>query len=120
MPPDAYGRAQVRLWTHFVATHLVPAQTKVRRSSDLQEVEAHWPVLREHLATMERHLDAQAREEPWFFGARPTLADINAIPFIVRTTWIQEADVLADYAALRRWLAAFQARQSYRKAVEAA
>lgn len=120
MPPDAYGRARVRLWTHFVATQLVPAQSKVRRSTDPEVVKAHWPVLHQHLGTIEQHLAAQQQQGgPWFFGTRLTLADTNAVPFIVRTTWIREADVLADYPAIRAWLEAFQARESYREVTRA-
>lgn len=114
MPSDAHGRAQVRLWNHFISNRLVPAQSKVRRSDDPGEVQAHWPVLREHVAALERHLAATAAEGPWFLGAALTLADINAIPFVMRLTWIRGLDVAAEYPALGAWYAAFCQRPSFR------
>ena len=45
MPEDPYERAQVRLWTDYSATRLVPPLYRIRKSKDPEKVEQSWPEL---------------------------------------------------------------------------
>ena len=112
MPKDPYQRAQVRLWTDYVATRLSPPMGEIRRAEKPEDAKDAWPELHKALEYIERHL--KSSEGPWFVGATFGMADINFLPFIERLPAL-EGEVLSDYPAIAGWLAAFHERPSYQE-----
>lgn len=110
MPEDPYQRAQVRIWTDFAASRLVPPLYRVRKSTDPEKVKASWPELHKELAFLDRHL--KSTEGPWFLGGKFTLADINFLPFAAQIENL-EGDVLGQYPAIKGWLEAFKDRPTF-------
>ena len=116
MPQDAFERAQVRIWTDYVASYFSRPAYRIRTSTDAQEVAESWRELRERCAYMEAHL-AEA-DKGWFVGGRLTLADINFLPFVHRLTQL-EPNILPDYPALERWYGQCRERPSFAATVTA-
>lgn len=114
MPEDPYERAQVRLWTDYSATRLVPPLYRIRKSKEPEKVEQSWPELHKELAYVERHL--KAAEGVWFVGGAFGMADINFLPFIHQASQL-EGDVLSGYPALKGWFEAFEQRESYKATI---
>ncbi len=110
MPEDPYERAQVRIWTDYAATRLVPPLYRIRKSSDPEKVKNSWPELHKELAYVERHL--KATEGVWFVGGKFGMADINFLPFINQVENL-EGEVLSQYPAINAWNVAFKERPSF-------
>ena len=112
MPSDPYQRAQVRLWTDYVATRLSPPMGKIRKAEKPEDAKDAWPELHKALEYIERHL--KSSEGPWFVGGTFGMADINFLPFIERLPSL-EGDVMSGYPSIAGWLDAFHERPSYRE-----
>ena len=110
MPKDPYERAQVRIWTDYVATRLSPAQSRIRRADKPEDAEHAWPELHKALEYIERHL--KSTEGPWFVGGSYSMADINFLPFIDRLPAMEDS-LMEKYPAIKNWHDAFRERKSY-------
>ena len=110
MPDDPFERAQVRIWTDYVAQYFSAPSYRIRRSKDAEVVKESWVELRERLDYVENHL--KSAENGWFVGGRYTLADINFIPFIHRLTSLEE-NILPEYPSVNRWYEQFKERPSF-------
>lgn len=111
MPEDPYQRAQVRIWTDYVATRLSPPQARIRYAKKPEDAEEAWPDLHKALEYIERHL--KSCEGPWFVGGKFGMADINFLPFIDRLP-AMEGDLMGKYPAIKSWHDGFRERQSYK------
>jgi len=110
MPEDPYERAQVRIWTDYVATRLSPPQARIRKAAKPEDAQDSWPDLYTALEYIERHL--KSTEGLWFVGGSFSMADINFLPFIDRLP-AMEAGLIEKYPAIKSWLDAFKDRKSY-------
>jgi glutathione S-transferase len=110
MPDDPYERAQVRIWTDYVATRLSGPQARIRKADKPEDAEDSWPKLHEALEYIERHL--KSTEGPWFVGGKFGMADINFLPFIDRLP-AMDASLMEKYPAIKSWHDAFRERKSY-------
>ena len=110
MPEDPYERAQVRIWTDYVATRLSPPQARIRKADKPEDAEDAWPELHKALEYIERHL--KSTEGPWFVGGGFSMADINFLPFLERLP-AMEAGLMEKYPAIKSWHDAFRERKSY-------
>ncbi len=110
MPGDPYDRAQVRIWTDYVASYLVPPLYRVLKSSHPEKVERSVPELHKELAYLEEHLGAVGK--PWFLGEDFSLADINFLPFAHVAANMKE-NVISNYPAINGWYECFKRRPSF-------
>ena len=110
MPDDPYERAQVRIWTDYVATRLSGPQSRIRKAENPEDVKDEWPKLHEALEYIERHL--KSTEGQWFVGGKFGMADINFLPFIDRLP-AMDAGLMEKYPAIKSWHDAFRERESY-------
>ena len=110
MPEDPYQRAQVRIWTDYVATRLSPPQARIRKAEKPEDAADSWPELHKALEYIERHL--KSTEGPWFVGGAFGMADINFLPFLDRLPAMDES-VMDKYPAIKSWHDAFRERHSY-------
>ncbi len=110
MPEDPYERAQVRIWTDYVASRLSPPQARIRKSEKPEDAKDSWPELYKALEYIERHL--KSTEGPWFVGGGFSMADINFLPFIDRLPAMEDG-LMDKYPAIKSWHDAFRERKSY-------
>ena len=110
MPEDPYERAQVRIWTDYVATKLSPPQARIRKAEKPEDAEDAWPELHKALEYIERHL--KSIEGQWFVGGKFGMADINFLPFIDRLP-AMDGDLMNKYPAIKSWHDTFRDRKSY-------
>ncbi|MCP4751872.1 MAG: glutathione S-transferase family protein [Proteobacteria bacterium] len=114
MPHDPYLRAQVRIWTDYVASRFVSPLYRLLKSEDPEKIEAGRLGLNKELDYLETHL--HSTEDEWFVGGVFSLADINLLPFIDRTDKL-DRNLLSKYPALEGWLEGFRKRSSYKETV---
>jgi glutathione S-transferase len=112
MPKDAYERAQVRIWTDYVATRFSPPMARIRKAEKPEDAKDAWPELHKACEYVERHLNSAEGE--WFVGGAFGLADINFLPFIQRMPALDEG-LFTQYPAIARWFKAFEQRPSYQE-----
>lgn len=111
MPEEPFARAQARIWTDYSASQFNTALRKVYRAETPEETAENLPVLKEKLAYMESHLEKQ--DGIWLVG-NFSLADINLLPFVHRTTLV-EGNLIQGYPALSAWFDAFSNRKSFQE-----
>lgn len=115
MPKDPYERAQVRIWTDYVATRFAPPQARIRKAEKPEDAADAWPDLHEACAYVERHLNSAEGE--WFVGGTFGMADINFLPFVQRMPSL-DAGLFDKYPAIARWFHAFEQRKSYQETLK--
>lgn len=76
MPRDPTARAQVRIWVDFCNSRLQAAAHEVRYGSDPEKARGQ---IQEHLATLDRELEARD-----YLAGDYSLADITFLPFFTR------------------------------------
>ena len=116
MPDNPFDRAQVRIWTDYAASRLVPPLYRVRKSSDPEKVKASWPELHKELAFLDAHL--ASTDGPWFLGQRFTLADVNFLPFAHQISQLEDGKELKKYSAISGWFHAFKERPSFAETLQ--
>jgi glutathione S-transferase len=84
-----------------------------RQGSDEKAEQAAIDQLRETVRRMERALT----KGPWIMGAQFTLADIGLLPTIIRMSDIGLGDLWAPNSGVADWLARFQKRTSFERAL---
>ncbi len=115
MPEDPYERAQVRIWTDYVATRFAPPLVKIRKAEKPEDAGDAWPEFHKACEYVERHLNSSEGE--WFVGGAFGMADINFLPFIQRLPGL-EGDLFSKYPAIARWFTAFEQRESYQQTLQ--
>lgn len=76
MPRDPTARARVRIWVDFCNSRLQADAHEVRYGSDPEKARGQ---IREHLATLDRELEASD-----YIAGDYSLADITFLPFFTR------------------------------------
>jgi glutathione S-transferase len=97
-----------------------PEERAARRSVIERGVRA--PEFRRDLGVFLDTLDAMQAEldgRSWLSGERPGLADVSALPYVLRMMHLSMDPLVEARPAVARWLAAWQERPSYATAVEA-
>ena len=115
MPSTAFDRAQVRIWTDYTATRLVPPLYRVLKSSHPEKIEASWPDLHKELAYLNQHFDEGSG--PWVLGEDFSMADINLLPFVHQFPRLEQ-DVMAKYEGIARFYKAFEQRPSFSETMQ--
>ena len=119
MPPTPLGRAQARIWLDYCETRFLPAAHAVTTAGpDPEKRRAAVAKFTDVLRFLDREaLGRLSADGPYFFGAAPTLVDIQYSPFFERFGTYEQsggAEWPADCTRLHRWFAAMQARESYK------
>ena len=115
MPQDPWRRAQVRIWTDYTASRLVPPMYRVLKSSDPKKVESSWPELHAELSYLNNHLEKS--DGPWLLGDEFSMADINMLPFVHQLPRLDQ-DVMGQYAGINQFYVSFQQRPSYQQTLQ--
>jgi glutathione S-transferase len=118
MPQDAYGKAQVRLWTHWcnhTFKHHVDHYKYGTHRTSQENADAAPERLQQDLAKLEQTLQSQT----FLMGDHLTLADIHVFPFLrqlSKATPFFEA--LDDHPCTMAWLKKLLERPSFVQTME--
>jgi len=127
LPSDPYTRAQMRIWTDFVSTRIIPAFHRFLQFQPEQSSSTIDKVRSDFLKILRQFGEAMDEDGPFFLGKKPSLVDFALAPWAVRL-WIfnhwkgglgmpspgKSSDERA-WSKWRRWLAAIQDRKSIRE-----
>jgi glutathione S-transferase len=117
MPPDAYGRAQARIWMDYCDTRYLPVAHRLlverEQPGKLAENRAK---LTETMRFMEHEGLRKLGDGPYWMGAAATLVDFQYLPFFERFAVYEElagAEWPDDCTRLRRWYETMSQRPSF-------
>jgi len=119
LPSTPHLRAQVRFWTRYVDTHIIPHYDRLLSAQDAEARAWERAALLEGLAEFEAAMAPEA-EGPFFLGDDFTMADIALAPW-----WQRMCTVLRAYRKfdpsncprLQAWFEAVEARPSFQRTV---
>jgi len=112
MPEAAYARAQVRIWTDYVASRFVKPLYTMYRSKDPDNETESWAEVNQELEYLNDHFNSNPGT--WFIGETFTLADINMLPFMASLIRF-DRDVLSRYPGVKNWMKSIQERPSFKE-----
>jgi glutathione S-transferase len=117
LPPDAYGRAQARIWMDYCDTRFLPAAHRLMMDREQPAKRSEALVkLNETLRFMEFEGLRKLSDGPYWLGREPGLLDCHLLPFFERFPVYQElagAEWPEDCTRLRAWYDTIGQRDSF-------